>query len=66
MEHVDPQTVRRWARSDIFSGVRKVGRGYRIPIESYQRWRESTKVLSDEGPVVRSEDRTNGRTDETR
>jgi hypothetical protein len=43
-----------------------VGTGYRIPIESYQQWRDSTKVLSDEGPVGRSEDRTDERTDETR
>lgn len=60
LEHVDPETVRRWARSEMFEGVRKVGRGYRIPIESYQQWREKTKVLL----TTRTDDRSNERPSE--
>ncbi len=44
LEHVTSMTVQRWARNGVFLGVRKVGREYRIPLESYHKWRESTKI----------------------
>ena len=62
-EHVDPDTVRRWARQDVFKDVRKVGREYRIPIESYEQWREGTKVLSENEVLNRSDVRTDERTE---
>ncbi len=44
LEHVTPTTVQRWVRQGIFPGARQVGREYRIPLESYRAWRESTKL----------------------
>ena len=56
LEDVAPPTVARWVREGKFEGARKVGREYRIPIESYDKWRESTKIIP-----VRSNERTNER-----
>jgi hypothetical protein len=36
--------VVRWIRDGKFEGARKVGREYRVPLESYHTWRESTKL----------------------
>ena len=44
LEHVTPTTVQRWVRQGIFPGARRVGREYRIPLESYRAWRENTKI----------------------
>lgn len=43
-EEVTRETVTRWIRHGMFPGTRKVGRSYKIPIESYNRWRESTHI----------------------
>lgn len=57
LEDVTPNTSGRWIRDGVFEGARKVGRAYRIPIESYQKWRESTKIAP-------ANERTNERSDE--
>lgn len=52
LEDITPSTVVRWIRDGKFAGARKVGREYRVPLESYHAWRESTKLN------VRSNERT--------
>jgi excisionase family DNA binding protein len=54
LEDVTSTTVVRWIREGKFEGARKVGREYRVPLESYDAWHESTKLN------VRSFVRTNG------
>lgn len=54
LEDVTQTTAARWIREGAFEGARKVGRTYRIPIESYHKWRESTKIANE-----RSNERTN-------
>ncbi len=54
LEDVTSSTVVRWIREGKFGGTRKVGREYRVPLESYEEWQESTKLN------VRSNERTNG------
>ncbi len=44
LEGVTKTSAQRWVRSGAFAGARKVGREYRIPLESYQSWREGTKI----------------------
>ena len=44
LEDITPSTVVRWIRDGKFAGARKVGREYRVPLESYHTWRESTKL----------------------
>jgi excisionase family DNA binding protein len=44
LEHVTPTSVARWVRQGVFPGARRVGREYRIPLESYRAWRESTQI----------------------
>jgi excisionase family DNA binding protein len=44
LESTTPSTVQRWVRQGKFPGARRVGREYRIPLESYRVWRESTKI----------------------
>jgi hypothetical protein len=56
LEDVTPNTAAKWIREGVFEGARKVGRAYRIPIDSYQKWQESTKIMG-----VRSNVRTNER-----
>lgn len=53
LEDITPSTVVRWIRDGKFKGARKVGREYRVPLESYHAWRESTKLS------VRPHERTN-------
>jgi excisionase family DNA binding protein len=53
LEDVTSTTVVRWIREGKFEGARKVGREYRVPLESYHAWHESTKLF------VRSNERTN-------
>ena len=48
LEGVTAITVARWVREGKFPGTRKVGKQYRVPLESYHAWRESTKVV----PIV--------------
>jgi hypothetical protein len=61
LEHVTRVSVVRWAKEGKFTGARKVGREYRIPIESYYEWKEKTKIQptmnerSDEQTSVRSQ-----------
>jgi excisionase family DNA binding protein len=43
-EEVTRETVTRWIREGFFPGTRRVGRRYKVPIESYNEWREGTKV----------------------
>jgi excisionase family DNA binding protein len=57
LEQVTNPTVTRWIREGLFQGARRVGREYRIPLESYQAWRESTKVVLS----ARTSDRSNVR-----
>jgi hypothetical protein len=56
LEDVTPNTAAKWIRESVFEGARKVGRSYRIPLDSYQKWQESTKIAG-----VRSNERTNER-----
>ncbi len=44
LEGVTKTSAQRWVRTGAFAGARKVGREYRIPLESYQSWREGTKI----------------------
>ncbi len=44
LEDVTSATSARWARAGKFEGTRKVGREYRIPIESYRKWHEDTMI----------------------
>jgi excisionase family DNA binding protein len=53
LEDITSSTVVRWIREGKFEGTRKVGREYRVPLESYHAWRESTKLN------VRTNERTN-------
>jgi excisionase family DNA binding protein len=43
-EEVAAETVTRWIRKGYFSGVRRVGRRYKIPLESYHKWRANTEI----------------------
>ena len=56
LEHVTRVSVARWAKEGKFVGARKVGREYRIPIESYHEWKKTTKI---EPINERSDERTN-------
>lgn len=56
LEDVTPTTVQRWVRDGFFPNARKVGRVFRIPLDDYHRWRESTKINSNHPS-------TSGRTD---
>lgn len=56
LEGITATTVVRWIRDGKFDGARKVGREYRVPLESYYAWRESTKLH------VHTTDRSNERT----
>ena len=44
LEDITSTSVIRWIREGKFEGARKVGREYRIPLESYHAWREATKL----------------------
>jgi excisionase family DNA binding protein len=44
-EEVTRETVTRWIREGYFPGTRRVGRRYKVPIESYNKWREGTEVM---------------------
>ena len=44
LEDITSTTVVRWIREGKFEDARKVGREYRVPLESYHTWRESTKL----------------------
>ncbi len=44
LEDVTPTTVHRWVRNGVFPNARKVGKAYRVPLDDYHRWRESTKL----------------------
>ena len=54
LEDITASTVVRWIREGKFEGARKVGREYRVPLESYHTWREFDQV-------ERSSERTNER-----
>jgi excisionase family DNA binding protein len=55
LEHVTRVSVARWAKEGKFAGARKVGREYRIPLESYHEWKQTTKIKPMNG---RSDERT--------
>lgn len=60
-EEVTSETVTRWIRNGVFPGTRRVGRSYKIPIDSYNKWREGTHL-----PVAKTSNnsvRTTVRTD---
>jgi len=44
IENVSKMTVNRWVQKSVFPNARMVGGKYRIPLEDYSRWRESTKI----------------------
>lgn len=44
LENVNRMTASRWIKKGLFPNARKVGKSYRIPLEDYYKWRESTKV----------------------
>jgi excisionase family DNA binding protein len=45
LEGVSTTTVQRWVREGYFPNARKVGRLFRVPLDDYHRWRESTKII---------------------
>ena len=57
-EEVSRETVGRWIRIGKFPGTRKVGRSYKVPIDSYNQWREQTyldtNINNNERPYVRT------------
>lgn len=59
LEDVSLPTIVRWIREGQFEGTRKVGNTYRIPIESYHKWRESTKIIPNERSFERSNETQN-------
>ena len=63
LEDVTRPAVSGWIRLGVFPGTRKVGREYRVPIDSYHAWRESTKDGSSDSSDVRPNVRTSVRTD---
>jgi hypothetical protein len=44
LENIGKATVTRYIRDGVFGEVRKVAREWRVPIASYEQWRESTKL----------------------
>ena len=44
LEDITASTVVRWIREGKFEDARKVGREYRVALESYHTWRELTKL----------------------
>jgi hypothetical protein len=44
LEGIGKATVTRYIKDGIFGEVRKVAREWRVPIPSYEKWRESTKL----------------------
>ena len=44
LEGIGKATVTRYIRDGVFGEVRKVAREWRVPIASYEKWRESTKL----------------------
>lgn len=57
LEDVNQVTAVNWVREGKFENARKVGREYRVPIESYRKWRESTIIPHEsERTNERSED----------
>lgn len=59
LEDVTPTTASRWVREGKFEDARKVGRTYRIPIESYNKWRESTKIMNERSFERSNENKNN-------
>jgi len=45
LEGVSSTTVQRWVREGYFPNARKVGRIFRVPLDDYHRWRESTRII---------------------
>jgi len=44
LEGIGKATVTRYIKEGLFGNVRKVAREWRVPIPSYEKWRESTKL----------------------
>jgi len=56
LEGIGKATVTRYIKDGVFDDVRKVARQWRIPIPSYERWRESTKLKNNQAENPREED----------
>ncbi len=44
LEGIGKATVSRYIQEGLFEHVRKVAREWRIPLASYEKWRESTRL----------------------
>ena len=44
LEGIGKATVTRYIKEGVFENVRKVACEWRVPIPSYEKWRESTKL----------------------
>lgn len=44
LEEISKATVTRYIRQGVFEDVRMVAKEWRVPIASYEKWRESTKM----------------------
>ena len=44
LEGIGKATVTRYIKDGVFGDVRKVAVEWRVPISSYEKWRESTKL----------------------
>jgi len=45
LEDVHRTTVIGWVHGGEFENVRRVGNRFRVPLESYQKWREKSHVV---------------------
>lgn len=60
IEKVNPMTIIRWIRKGLFPNARRVGKSFRVPLEDYLKWRDTTKLNT--SPIVPSNNRTFERT----
>ena len=44
LEGIGKATVTRFIKAGVFENVRKVAGRWRVPISSYEKWRESTRL----------------------
>ena len=44
LEGIGKATVTRYIKGGMFGNVRKVAQEWRVPLPSYEKWRESTKL----------------------
>ena len=60
LESINHMTVLRWIHEGVFPNARNIGKLYRVPLEDYLRWRESTKLKRQTN--VRTNERPDERT----